>query len=440
MDLTTARLDLAGTRGFAAPGAGQARRAALAAFSRDWLSEIWEQALGARPADGIALAAVGSLARGDSGPLSDVDLVLLHDGRSRSSADVGALADQVWYPVWDAGVKLDHAVRTVAQCRAVASDDLSAAVGLLDLTCVAGGAEVVSAARATVAHDWRANARKRLPQLVEALRQRHLRSGELAQSIEPDLKEAHGGLRDMTVLAALAGAWLTDRPHGPVDEAHQRLLDVRDAVHVVTGRGRDRLGREEHDAVAALLGHPDADSMLTEVSRSARTVAFALDGTVRRAGQSQRARALRVGPRRPQLSPLGHGLFEHDGEVVLGPRNGGPDALTPLRAAVVAARGGLPISPKTLENLATAPALETPWPAIARDLFGDLLATGPGLVAVWEGLDQAGIVGQWIPEWRTVRSRPQRNAVHRHTVDRHLFETVNHNATHLSHDNSADLI
>ena len=66
-------------------------------------------------------------------------------------------------------------------------------------------------------------------------------------------------------------------------------------MHVVTGRGRDRLGRE-HDAVAALLGHDDADDLLTSVSAAGRLIAYALDGTPRRAGQSQRASTLRVGP------------------------------------------------------------------------------------------------------------------------------------------------
>ena len=126
------------------------------------------------------------------------------------------------------------------------------------------------------------------------------------------------------------------------------------------------------------------------------------------------------------MTPLGHGLFASDGEVVLGStRLAETDEGMPLRAGVVAARAGLPIAPTTLDNLAAhAPPPTDPWPAPLRDLFGDLLASGPGLVTVWEGLDQVGIVDTWLPEWSAVRSRPQRSAVHRHTVDRHLVETV----------------
>ena len=420
------RLDLAGTRDFHVAGAGRSRRAALSAFNREWLAEVWRSATGGSRVEGVALAAVGSLGRADAGPLSDYDLVLVHSERALPGKELTALADRIWYPIWDAGVRLDHSVRTVSQCRQVAAADLTAAVGMLDLAPLAGDAELVAAARSTVAHDWRGNARKRLPQLVDAVVSRHQRQGDLAQSIEPELKEAHGGLRDMTVLSALAEAWLADRPHGGVDRAHELLLDVRDAVHVVTGRGRDRLGREDHDAVAALLGYEDADELLTAVSGSGRLIAYALDGTLRRAGQSQRARTLRVGPRRPRMTPLGHGLFASDGEVVFGSaRLAETDAGMPLRAGVVAARAGLPLAPATLDNLAeSAPCYPVPWPASGRDLLGDLLAAGPGLVSVWEGLDQVGIVEQWLPEWAAVRSRPQRSAVHRHTVDRHLVETV----------------
>lgn len=425
-DVTQRRLDLAGTRSFAAAGAGPARRAALADFAREWLGQRWAEASADRATPGLALAAVGSIARGDAGPLSDYDLVLLHEGRGTNQKTLDAFADRLWYPMWDAGIKIDHSVRTVAQCRQVAQADLSAAIGLLDLTWIAGDEQVVSAARSTVAHDWRANARKRLPEVLEAVTARHTRMGDAAHLIEPDLKEARGGLRDMTILRALTAAWLADRPHGEVDAAYLRILDVRDAVHVVTGRARDRLGREDHDAVAALLGYDETDRMLTDLSHAARVVAYALDGTLRRASQSQRARLLRAGPRRPTLEPLGYGLFRHDGEVVLGagvdPRN---NPLLALRAALVAARESMPLAPATLANLAAGcPPLPQPWPADALALFTDLLAAGPGLVGVWEGLDLAGIVEQWIPEWQDVRSRPQHNAVHRHTVDRHSIEAV----------------
>ena len=426
VDLDQQRLDLAGTRGFNAPGAGLVRRAAMTDLSRAWITQIWSAATRGARLDGVALASVGSLARGDAGPLSDVDLVLLHDGRSMSRKEVTSLADRIWYPIWDGGAKLDHSVRTVGECRSVAAADLSAAVGLLDLELIAGDEQVVAAARSTVGYDWRANARRRLPELVESLKARHDRHGDLAQAIEPDLKEAHGGLRDMTILRALTAAWLADRPHGQVDAAYGTLLDTRDALHVVTGRRRDRLGLQDHDAVTALLGYPDSDAMLAVVGTAARTVGYAMDGTVRRAAQSQRARTLRVGPRRPVLKTLGFGLFEHDGEVVLGAHlDPSRDPLLVLRAAVAAARRSLPLAPATLANLAAnSPPITVPWGPVARSLLVDLLAAGPGLIPVWEGLDLAGLIDTWLPEWADVRSRPQRSPVHRHTVDRHLIQTV----------------
>ena len=103
MDLTAQRLDLAGTRSFGAPGAGRRRRTALADFAREQLQGIWAEATTGGRFEGVALASVGSLARGDGGPLSDYDLVLLHYGRSLSEGEVTELADRVWYPIWDGG-------------------------------------------------------------------------------------------------------------------------------------------------------------------------------------------------------------------------------------------------------------------------------------------------------------------------------------------------
>lgn len=424
-----ARLDLAHTREFARAGAGPERRARLAEAAREFMAQAWEQACAsvALPANapGLALAFVGSQARGDAGPLSDYDLVLLHDGRSVGSKRVTQLADALWYPLWDAGVRFDHSVRTLAQCRQAASSDLAAAVGMLDIDAVAGDGVLVAGVRQAIAADWRGAARKRLPEVIESMQARHVRFGDIATTLEPDLKEAGGGLRDLSLVGALTTAWLADPNRASAERARDVLLDVRDALHVVTGRGRERLALQDQDAVAALLGLPDSDELLTRVVDAARTITYVTDATVRAASQSQRARTLRVGPRRPSLTPLGHGLHLHDGEVVLGAgrREGGH--LTLLRAAAAAASRGALIGPTTQANLvATCGPLPTPWPREIRDAFVALLASGPGLAAVWEGLDLSGVVDAWLPEWAAVRSRPQRNAIHQFTVDRHSIEAV----------------
>ena len=411
------------------PGAGSVmRRRGLAALTDSWLRQVYASATAAAgvPPDKSALVAVGGYGRGELAPGSDLDLVLLHVDRDRASG-VAVLADKIWYPVWDTGVRLDHAVRTFEEARRLASNDLAVLLGLLDARPVAGDAAVVGRLRTSILGDWRGAARRRLPELREAWDERGARSGDLRHDLEPDLKEGRGGMRDVVALRAVAASWVADRPHRDVDDAVRRLADVRDALHLTTGRAGNRLLLQEQDQVAAALGLPDADDLLRAVGAAASAITHAADVTWRRALQASRPQRARfVRGRRPVLRLLGAGLAEHDGEAVLtaqaDPRS---DPLLALRMAARAARAGLPLSPSSVDRLvADAPPIDEPWPENARQLFVDLLGAGPQLVGVWEALDHAGLISRLLPEWHLVRHRPQRNAVHRFSVDRHQLETA----------------
>lgn len=190
---------------------GPPRRAALASLTDDWLTALFTAAARQTGVHGAALVAVGGYGRGELSPRSDLDLLLLHDGNADPAA-LAALADRVWYPVWDLGLALDHSVRTPAEARRTAGEDLKAQLGLLDARPVAGNLGLVAAMRTTVLADWRNQAPKRLPALHELCRERAERHGELRFLLEPDLKEARGGLRDATALRAVAASWIADAP------------------------------------------------------------------------------------------------------------------------------------------------------------------------------------------------------------------------------------
>lgn len=413
---------------------GPPRRAALARITDDWLTALFTAAAEAAGVRGAALVAVGGYGRGELSPRSDLDLLLLHDGGADAAA-IAALADRIWYPVWDLGLALDHSVRTPGEALRTAGEDLKVQLGLLDARPVAGDLGLVAGLRTAVLADWRNQAPKRLPALDELCRERAERMGELQFLLEPDLKEARGGLRDATALRAVAASWVADAPREGLAEARRTLLDARDALHLTTGRATDRLALQEQDQVAGALGLLDSDALLRQVYEAARTVSYATDVTWREVNRVLRARSVRPRLRAmlgggakaaPERTPLAEGVVEADGEVVLA-RTARPerDPVLTLRAAAAAAESGLPLSRHLVRHLRTAAQpMPVPWPAQAREELVTLLGAGESTVGVWEALEAEGIITRLLPDWERVHCRPQRNPVHTWTVDRHLVETA----------------
>ncbi|RIQ12690.1 [protein-PII] uridylyltransferase, partial [Jiangella rhizosphaerae] len=294
---------------------GAAQRArTLSELADGWLARLFAD-VPATARRGYALVAVGGYGRQELLPGSDLDVLLLVTGRG----DPGAVADAIFYPVWDAGLALDHSVRTLGQALEVAAGDLKAALGLIDARHVAGDEALTEQLRADVRDAWRKQAATRLPELAAMCRDRAASVGELAHLLEPDLVQAYGGLRDTLALRAVTASWIADRPRTPeVDLARQWLLTVRDALHRTTGRRQDRLLFENQDDVAAALGLPDADPLLRRVAEAGRSIAYASDVTwrdVERTLAGRRRRGLRR--QQPTRRPLADGVDEYDGEVVL---------------------------------------------------------------------------------------------------------------------------
>lgn len=370
---------------------------------------------------GVALVAVGGYGRGELAPHSDLDVVLVHD----EGVDPAPIAETVWYPMWDAGVRLDHSVRSMPEMVAAADKDLKVALGVLDLRHLAGDPNLTLRLRTTMLGLWRRSARERLPELQAMVRQRHELLGELAHGAVPDVKEAYGGLRDATVLKALEATWLVDASAGELEPSRQALLDVRDLLHAEAGRPVDRIAPEMWDPLAGHLQLPDGASAQRHVRELGRRIAHLsrltwrrVDGVLARPASVRRART-------PALEAIGSGLALSRGEVVLS-ADAKPeqDPTLLLRAAAAAASRDAVLSPSTAARLVRSGSpLPEPWPDTARDALVTFLSSGDGVLPVWETLEETGAVRAILPEWSRIRLLPHASVIHRFTVDRHVIET-----------------
>ncbi len=430
---------------------------AFAAEADAWLSGLADRAAGGNPRR-MALLAVGGYGRGELSPYSDLDVVLVHDSRR----DVAALADAIWYPVWDEGVHLDHSVRRPAEVLAAAGGDLRVALGLLDGRLVWGDPKVAEPLLARALDLWRSRLGATwLPALAEQMEERRRTHGDVAFLLEPDLKESHGGLRDAHVLRAVAAyapllADYVDLPS--LDPATAVLTRIRVELHRSAGRELDRLLLQEQDHVAGVLGYPDADALMAAVSAAGRSIAWVSEDAWRRRRFWQ-PEPVRRGWARLAHHPHHGGGHRHGGAAdgpdagtVAGAGGGGgqpavdvepgvaivggevaltpsapvtADSSLPLRLAAVAAERDLPIARGALHRLADkAPPPPDPWPVEVRQALVRVLLAGHPAVDALEALDQQGLLVRLLPEWAAVRHRPQRNAYHRFTVDRHLLEAA----------------
>ncbi|QBI21128.1 HD domain-containing protein [Egibacter rhizosphaerae] len=423
-------------------------RAVDAPVGRAW-TEAWSnrvdahvaRSLASVDAGGVAVVALGSYARRQLCPASDVDLLLLHDGWKDSRLE--ELVRAVCYPLWDARLEVGYAVRTPREAVRAATERLETATALVDRRLVAGEVGLLDELSGR-AQRWMRRRGGRLVTELEAVEARRRADG-VAGELEPDLKRGVGGLRDVHALrwaaagllgepsidALIGAAYLSAADERALTSAAGELLALRVALHlghgpsVRPGTEADRLRLERQDDVAEVAGMGgDGGALLRRAGLAARSIAHlharAWPRLVADAGRGRTRLA-------PPAEPLEDGLVLRDGIVEAEPgRRLADDPALGLRAVAAAA------ARETNLGRATASAWRRelagigtlPWNAAARAALLAVLRRGEAGEPALADADEMGLLGAHLPDWQRIRGAPQRNPYHRYDVDTHLRRTV----------------
>ena len=401
------------------------------------LRELW---LGAGLAANFALVAVGGYGRGELYPYSDVDiLVLLPDGVA--AADEQAVERFVGR-LWDTGLELGHSVRTVEQCREEAEKDLTVQTSLLEARLIAGSRALFLGFERELHERLNPQAFFKAKRLEQELR--HAKYQDSPYSLEPNLKEAPGGLRDLQVILwvsrasgiapdwrALAMRELVTRPEAMQLKRHADwLARARIQLHLLAGRREDRILFDHQDALAKVFG-------------------FAATPT-KRASEVFMQRYFRTAKTVTQLNTI---LLQNLGATIFPALDASPE---PIDERFQAVRELLDVrdpqlferephrileSFLTLQQHAelkgmTAPTLRALWRArrridggfrrlpANRATFLALLQQPRGVVHELRRMNQYGILGRYLPAFGRIVGQMQHDLFHVYTVDQHILMVV----------------
>ena len=359
-----------------------------------FIEEIFETA--GSPSE-IAVCAIGGYGRKELCPGSDIDVLLIHD----RSVDVLPIAEKIWYPLWDAGLKLGHQVGTQEEILNLAESSLETATSLLSSRAIAGDNEIVDLLAEKAQKQWIERFRKYLKELGSTVEDRYTQYGEVAFLLEPELKQGRGGLRDAHILQwmEIAEPILITSESTVLLDAVETLLSVRVELHRVTGKRSDRLLLELQDEVAEQLKYKNADELMGAVANAARVITWTGDGAARRIERIRQSRPIRKSLGKLRNTEIAPDLDLDTGRLGLTQKADTTDPFLPLRAAVAATKCGAYLERASLEKLAESKT-EIPqiWPEEARELFIELLMSGPDAVPILEDLDQYGLFSHLIPE------------------------------------------
>jgi [protein-PII] uridylyltransferase len=433
-------------------GTGRGACALLARAYDELVLALWATALAeeGRAGDSLALVATGGWGRQEVCPHSDIDFILLGPGAAADAAR--RVADRLLYPLWDAGVRVGHAVRTPRDAAHLAGQDLSTATALLDLRHVAGQEaltrELARTARQVIAPGGNANGF--VNRLAADAQRRRDKFGDSLYLLEPNLKHGVGALRDLdTAMWAAKARWsirtpaelvpsgqLSSRQARLLGEALDFLLMLRTRLQLQAGRPLDQLTFEIQEAVAPRL-YPDARLPEGDIRPA---VAPAVEALMQRYYLHARdvsrlsARVLEMArvPARhqPRIRRIDSSFLLFNGKLAFtDPRVLRERPSEMVRLFRVALDHDVPIYGHTKELIAEHldgnEQVLTGDPAAARHFLDALVdPRDHGQPSLLEQMHQIGILNAIMPEFAPCTCRVQHDLYHVYTVDEHQLLTV----------------
>jgi [protein-PII] uridylyltransferase len=394
----------------------------------------------------LALVAVGGYGRGELAPFSDIDLLFLLPYKLTPHGE--QVVEYMLYRLWDLGLKVGHATRSVDDCMRLALADMTIRTGLLEARFLWGDQRLYQELKQRFRRDVATGSGLDFVEAKLAERdQRHQRTGNSRYSLEPNIKEGKGGLRDLHTLFWIAKyvyqvddiaslvdrGVLTQEEVAVFEKAAAFLWTLRCHLHYLAGRAEERLTFDLQPELARRIGYTDhAGSRGVErlmkhyflVAKSVGDLTRIFCAAIEAAHQRKPfLRLPTIGLRRREVE----GFPVEVGRLSLpGPEFLIAQPINILRLFEVAQRGDLDIHPAALRLVTRHLKLVK---GLRRDpeanrLFVAMLTSPKGPEAILRRLNEAGVFGRFIPDFGRVVAQMQYDMYHHYTVDEHTLFAI----------------
>ena len=406
--------------------------------------------------DRIAVFATGGYGRNVLAPSSDIDLLFLHEKRSGQRAE--QIIEFMLYILWDIGLKVGHALRTPKDCVKLSRTDVTIKTSLLDARYIAGDTALAAAMQETF---FKQVIRGQDIQFIEdklAERDaRHALQGDARYVVEPNIKTGKGGLRDLQTLywnvrhilesedkleetsleQVMRASELTDHEYRIYVRAARFIWTVRCHLHYLTGRAEERLSFDLQPEIAARMGYRDRKGRLgverfmkryflaaKDVGALTRILAAKLE-----AERKKKPEGLRRFLPRTSSRPLREAGFVLDaGRIsITGPEVFDKDPANLILLFVLADEVGADIHPDAMSaasRLANKLRREIREETRARSLFLAALLETTDPARILRLMNEAGVLGRFLPEFGGIVAQTQFNMYHHFTVDEHTLKAI----------------